>query len=267
MRSDPYRVLGVRKDADAAAIRTAYRRLALLHHPDRNGGSKEAERRFREVAEAYEILRDPLRRAAYDRAQEKKASGPAGTRQGARRAPFSVWNAADPDDTESAYEKIFGGFSRGASSVFTIEVDWRLALLGGTGEVVLRGRKKVRIAIPRNARTGDTVRLPGRGLARLVVTQGPALQRVGDDIHGVCRVGLADAALGGWVEAETIDGPVRVRVPPGSDGRTVLRLEGRGAPRGRRRGDHVLRLAIVLPEEGDPELEALLRRRRACFSA
>src|SRR5690606_21204353 len=98
---DYYEVLGVARDADADAIKKAYRKLALKYHPDRNGGSKEAEEKCKEATEAYEVLRDPQKRAAYDRYGHAGVGGAAGG------AGFSGFDFAE---ALNIFMRDFGGF-------------------------------------------------------------------------------------------------------------------------------------------------------------
>src|SRR5918996_1930232 len=98
-KRDYYEVLGVNKDASEDEIKKAYRKLAMMHHPDRNNGSKEAEERFKEITEAYDILRDPQKRAAYDR------YGEAGLRGGS-----AGFHHVDLSEALGIFMRDFGGF-------------------------------------------------------------------------------------------------------------------------------------------------------------
>jgi DnaJ-class molecular chaperone len=305
---DPYRVLNVPRNANAATIKQAYRKLAKMLHPDRNPGNERAEQRFREVTEAYDLLSDPAKRASYDRGEIDALGRP--------RHPFRGFEfAGDPQRPETIFGKMFGGaFGRGFGSAagqgfghrgaasgfddlrrraertasasarearrrgadrrYRLEVDFVTAAQGGRQRLDLGLGRTVEVSVPAGAADGDTLRLKGQGeagalggapgdaLVEIAVRPHPVFTRKGHDVHVELPVSVPEAVLGASVAVPTIDGPVRMTVPAGSNSGRTLRLKGRGigAADGER-GDQYVRLLVVLPEGRDAELEQWAGRR------
>jgi DnaJ-class molecular chaperone len=296
---DPYRVLDVPRSADQAAIKQAYRKLAKALHPDRNPGSKQAEQRFREVTEAYDVLSDPGKRARYDRGEIDAGGRP--------RHPFRGFDFADGQPpAASIFGRMFGGAfgrgswdrgadvrfedlrrraertasasaqearRRGADQRYRIEVDFLAAALGSKERLELGRTRAVEVTVPPGAAHGDVLRLKGQGapgalggpagdaLVEIAIRPHPVFTRQGQDVHVDLPISVPEAVLGAGIAVPTIDGPVRMTVPAGSNSGRTLRLKGRGigAPGGDR-GDQYVRLLVMLPESPDPELEQWARR-------
>lgn len=164
--------------------------------------------------------------------------------------------------------------SRGPDRRIRLDVDFLLAARGGKQRVELDPQHTVDIAIPAGAAEGDVLRLKGQGevglldgprgdtLVEIAIRPHPVFTRRGRDIHVELPISVPEAVLGAGVDVPTIDGPVRMTVPAGSNSGRTLRLKGRGvhAPDGQR-GDQYVRLLVVLPEGRDAELEQWARRR------
>ncbi len=296
MRRSLYDILGVSRHASDAEIRDAYRRLAKRWHPDFNPGDPEAERRFKEISAAYEILGDPERRRRYDRGEIDEegrerafAHGFGGFRGGRGTAGGGFGFEGGFPGFEELVEEILGGrrrrggfgfggrgFARGPDLETRIALDFVDAMRGGRRRLRLSDGRTVEIDIPPGTEDGTVLRLAGLGGAgpggrgdlhvRIEVRPDPRFARHGRDIHSEVTVPLEVAVLGGKVRVPTLDGEVRVTVPPGTGSGRVLRLRGRGVPDRRGgRGDHLVRVLVGLPEPMDPELrralEAWARRR------
>ena len=287
---DPYKILGVTRDATADDIRRAYRKLAKRHHPDLNPGDAQAEARFKGVTAANDLLSDPARRARFDRG-EIDASGQ-------EQAPRSSWRdhadtgagrrysagAGDPPDWEGdefadMFSSMFGqgrgrasdGPRRGGDERYALTTAFLDALNGGTQRVTLPEGRSLNARIPPGTTEGQVLRLRGQGrpgvrggpagdlLLEIHVAPHPLFTRDGQDIRMVLAVSLSEAVLGGPVDAPTPTGPVRVRIPPGSDTGSELRLRGRGAPKsaGRPAGDLYATLRVMVGPP-DPALKAFL---------
>jgi curved DNA-binding protein len=263
---DPYDVLGVGRDASQEDIRRAYRRLARSHHPD---VSKEpdAETRFKDISEAYDVLRDPERRAAYDRfGPDWRAAQQAGAGAGRRRASRRSSGDGGPgavfeeevrfEDVEdlfggSGFGDVFGdlfrggrgggrGFSMsGPDTEAVLELSLEEADRGGTRRISIDGRS-IEVDIPPGVIDGQRIRLAGQGGAgvgggpagdlhlRVRLRPHPRFRVDGRDLHVELPVPPADAALGASVEVPTLHGTARVKVPPGSSSGRRLRLRGKG---------------------------------------
>lgn len=297
---DPYRTLNVSRTADGAAIKAAYRRLAKELHPDRNPGDRQAEQRFKEACQAYELLSDPEKRTAFDRGlidAEGRPRNPfnfgAGGRAGAgdhrTRTGFeSIFEKAfgfgrsSGGEADNAFEELLRGRQRqgggpravrGADIRHKLEVDFLIAARGGRERVLLRSGRSLEVDVPAGTADGAVLRLRGQGhasptggpagdaLIEIEVRSHPQFQRKGHDIHVELPISLPEAILGGRVKVPTIDGTVRVTVAEGSNTGQTLRLRGKGLPfPDGTRGDQYVRLVVVLPERQDPEMAAWLRR-------
>lgn len=280
---DYYKLMGVERDASADDIKRAYRRLARKYHPD---VSKEpqAEQRFKEIGEAYEVLRDPEKRAAYDAL---------GTRRpGEEFRPPPDWEFDVAGDGAGAhsdfFEQLFGrGAARGfAGSFFTtaqIELtleeayggtDRRIALDGLAADDSGRLRQstqQVTVRIPAGAVDGQRIRVTppaqeGRPSGDLLLEVRLRPHRwfrpEGRDIHLELPVTPWEAALGETVRVPTLGGRVDLRLPKGSQSGQQLRLRGRGLP-GNPPGDQLVVLKVIVPQPRDAAEEALYRQLAA----
>lgn len=283
-KQTPYDVLGVAKTASADEIRKAYRKLAKQYHPDLNPGDKEAERRFKEIASAYDLLSDPEKRGRYDRGEidETGAERPerrfyrdfGETPEGAKYHTYGR-GFSGAEDMEDILSELFGGRAgrvrmRGTDLRFELAVDFIGAIQGGQRRITLPDGRTLDVTIPAGVEEGQILRLKGQGgpgigggppgdaLIETRVAPHPFFRRVGHDIHLDLPVTLAEAVLGGKIEVPTVDGPVAMTVPKNSNSGTRLRLKGKGVPRGgdRGRGDQYVTLRIVLDGKDDPELAA-----------
>jgi DnaJ-class molecular chaperone len=280
---DPYEVLGVSKGADIKDVKKAYRKLARQLHPDLHPGDAQAEARFKEVAASYDFLSDPERKIKYDRGEIDTSGAPRAERTFYRTYaegdPRSRYN--DPRGFSHQFEgmDIFndlfgGGFRatqtaqmRGSDVRATLEIDFLDAVNGAVREVTLPGGKRLNITIPPGSEDSQVLRLKGQGSPgigggsagdvniELKVRDHPYFTRKGNDIYAEVPVTLPEAVLGAKVEVPTVDGPVTMSVPKGSNSGTRLRLRGKGVPiPGGGRGDHYVTFKVVLPDTPDPEL-------------
>ncbi|HEX6111492.1 MAG TPA: J domain-containing protein [Geminicoccaceae bacterium] len=163
---------------------------------------------------------------------------------------------------------------RGADRRYRLEVDFVTAAQGGKQRLHLEDGRAVEVAVPAGAEHGSTLRLKAQGergspggasgdaLVEITIPPHPVFTRKGHDVHVELPISVPEAVLGASVPVPTIDGPVRISVPAGSNSGRTLRLRGRGIvqPDGRR-GDQYVRLLVVLPEAPDSELEEWARRR------
>ncbi|MGH7070345.1 MAG: DnaJ C-terminal domain-containing protein [Acetobacteraceae bacterium] len=290
MNADPYKVLGVAREASQDEIRAAYRKLAKKLHPDLNPGNKGAEERFKDVAGAYDLLGDAEKRARFDRGEidatgaERQrqtyyrdyADSTGGAEGGARRYE-SAEGYADFAANDDILAELFGQTRsggakiriRGADIPFHMHVDFLDAVNGATRRLSLPDGSTLDVTIPPGIRDGQLLRLKGKGrpglgggppgdaLIEIEVLPHPVFTRQGDDIRLELPISLNEAVLGGRVDVPTPGGAVTMTVPKGSNSDDVLRIRGRGVPRrDGSRGDEYVTLRIVLPRKPDPELES-----------
>lgn len=266
---DYYEILGVTRDADAEEVKKSYRKLAFEYHPDRNNGSKEAEAKFKEATEAYEVLRDPEKRAAYDR------YGHAGVKGGA--AAGGGFGGFDFADALEVFMRDFGGFSglddlfggrggrRGGRGGVRRGVDMQVRVQLTLAEVASGARKSVRVAVLNPCKACDGT--GGEGGAAPVSC--PTCEGMGE-VRRVQRSFLGQVvtvspcpACGGaglYVErpckscsGETIERgekTIEVEIPPGVSSGDYITVRGQGnaGARGGPRGD----ILVVIEVEEDP---------------
>ena len=276
---DYYKTLGVARDASADDIKRAYRKLARKYHPD---VSKEAnaENRFKDVAEAYEVLKDADKRAAYDQLGSNWQAGQGFT-------PPPGWSAGGEfrgvpggggfsDFFDSLFGRGFGaepGARRAAGrddQHAQIRITLEDAFHGSTRTVNLSqadGRTRtLEVRIPKGVRAGQRIRLAGQGGhgADLYLEIDFAPHRLyrleGADLYLDLPVTPWEAALGATVKVPTLGGPVELTIPPGSQSGDRLRLRGRGLPAKPAPGDQYVVLKLVTPPARTEAARELYRR-------
>jgi len=266
---DYYKILGVDKSAGTDEIRKVYRKLARKHHPDVNPGNKEAEERFKEINEAYQVLTNVEARAKYDRLEASwQAHQQSDTQDG---FDWSQWvsgfnrsgQKVDLDDILSGYsrsksesfsdffEAVFGGMGVGQQATMpqkgedynqTIEIALEEAFTG-TSRTLRVGGRRLEVKIPKGAKTGTKVRVRGEGAEGLnggpkgdlyleiAVKPHPTFERVGDDLYMELPVNLYSAILGGEAIVPTIKGKIKLRIPPETQSGKNFRLKNQGMPK------------------------------------
>ncbi len=272
---DYYTTLGVARNAGADDIRKAYRKLAMQYHPDRNPGDKQAEERFKEINEAYQVLNDPQKRSHYDRLgsaysnwQRKGTPGDFNWNEWARGAPPSGGTRVEYDDVSDIFSEffrdIFGGAgggprtrSRGAAQGYEqpVTISLKEAYEGATRQLESLQRK-FQVRIPPGVRTGSKVRVAGAGPEGLDlylvidVAEDERFERRGNDLHTNAEVSVFTAILGGEAEVETMTGKVKLSIPAGTQPEQVFRIAGRGMPNVKSpntKGDLYARLKVQIP--------------------
>ena len=278
---DYYQTLGITKNATEAEIKKAYRKLALQYHPDRNKG-KDTEGKFKEVTKAYEVLSDPQKKQTYDQfghaafeqgAGQGPFGGAGGPFGGAQSGPFSYTYSTGGDggagfdfggfnDPFEIFEQFFGGaspFGRQRRQAYSLTIDF-LEAVNGTTKKVNIGEKSQTIKIPAGVYEGSRIRFGDYDVV-VSVTADKRFQREGYDIVGVKEISFALAALGGEVNIETVAGNLKLRIPSGTQPGTAIRLRGKGVPHlhGSGRGDHYVRIKVIVPRHLTGKQKELLR--------
>lgn len=268
-KSDFYDLLGVSKTSSQEEIKKSYRKKALEWHPDRNK-SPEAEAKFKEINQAYEILSDPTKRQTYDQfghaAFSPGAGFPGGGFSNQRGAgPFSYsyssnFGGASPfgdaefTDPFEIFEQFFGGgspFGRQAArrDHYSIKVDFMDAIKGGEKTVVIQGKEHT-IKIPKGASEGTRLRFENFDIS-IDIAPHPKFKRDGQDLYIDHHINLSEAILGANVSVPTIDGVIKIKVRPGTQSHTMVRLQGLGVPylNQARQGDQYIRMIVDIPEK------------------
>jgi molecular chaperone DnaJ len=284
LEKDFYAVLGVPKDADAATIKKAYRKLAREKHPDHNPGDAQAEAKFKEVGEAYSVLSDTEQRQQYDQLRAM-AGGPrftAGGRGGAggfedvfggmfggQQGGRTRYSTSGAPGFEDLLGGLFGqggggGFQRGpqpgADLAASVTLPFRQAAEGSTVSLGVEGRT-VNARIPAGVRDGQKIRLRGKGrpgdggapagdlVISVSVTPHPVFSLDGENVRITVPVAFDEAALGATIDVPTLDGStVRVKVPEGTPSGRVLRVKGKGITRAKTTGDLLVTVQVVVPQ-------------------
>lgn len=293
MSSDPYKELGVSRGASADEIKKAFRKLAKELHPDTHPDQPATLERFKRVTAAFDILGDAEKRKKFDAGtidsqgheQQYRPSGGArsggfgtGGFSGGRHEGGPGGRAAFDDiDLEELFGRFGGGGTRpnaGAKSTFsargqdvraTLDISLEDAIGGTTRRIQFSDGRTLDVTIPKGAADGQVIRLrgqgaPGRGgeagdaLIELKIAVHPVFRIEGADLTMDLPVSVPDAVLGGKVPVPTPDGTVSMTIPKGSNSGAVLRLKGRGAFVGGKRGDLRAKLVVTLPETPDDAL-------------
>ncbi|WP_134323856.1 DnaJ C-terminal domain-containing protein [Cumulibacter soli] len=302
---DYYAALGVAKDASAADIKRTYRKLAGDLHPDKNPGDAEAERRFKEVSEAYGVLGDAEKRAEYDEAQRLAASGFSGSggfpggfgggHPGGYSQGFSAEDLSDifgrsrggagGPDLSDLLGGMFGGGgggfnqqprpTKGADAEASVSLSFDDAVSGVS--LPLRtagpnGTRTVTVNVPAGINDGQRFRVKGKGqpgsgggpagdlLVRVSVEKHPIFGLDGNNLTVTVPVTYAEAVLGAKVKVPTLDKPVTLRVPPGTQNGRKLRGRGKGITTKKGTGDLIVTLEIVVPQNLSADAEEALKK-------
>jgi len=268
---DYYKILGVNKSATQDDIKKAYRKLARKHHPDLNPGDKEAEKKFKELNEANEVLSNPENRAKYDKYGENWKHGEEYEKAQQQRqyqqqnysgGGFSGADFGEGEDFSDFFQSMFGGAgggfgksSRGSSSGkfkgqdVHAELNLNLKDAAQTHPQTFEiNGKKVRITIPAGVYDGQQIKLKGHGSpgfnggpnGDLYITFNipvhPDFERIGNDLKTKVSIDLYTAILGGDVKVNTLDGSVNLKVKPETQNGTTVRLKGKGFPMYKKEG-------------------------------
>ncbi len=273
-KRDYYDILGISKSASIDEIKKAYRKLALEWHPDRNK-TAGANEKFKEINEAYAVLSDPKKKETYDQFgaaafQPGMGGGsPGGYQQGPFTYTYSTGGGGSPFGSDfidpfEIFEQFFsagggpasgwGGRSRARREVYEITIDFMDAVRGVTKEVHVPagrggdGSVRKTIKIPAGVDTGSRIRFDDFDI-QVDVRPSKEYKREGDDLVVDKEITYIQAALGAVVEVSTIDGDLKIRIQPGTQPGTVIRLRGKGVPhvRGSGRGDQYVRIKLTIP--------------------
>lgn len=257
---DYYKILGVDKNASQDDIKKAYRKLARKHHPDLNPNDKEAHKKFQQINEANEVLADPENRKKYDQYGKDWKHGEEfeKTRQQHRQYSNARGDGGQTfsggfgeDDFSEFFSSMFGGSRAGGRARETkfrgqdyqaeLHIDLRDAYTTHKQTLTVDG-KNIRITIPAGVEDGQKIKLKGYGgpginggpngdlYITFQIKDDPKFKRSGNDLHTTAAIDLYTAVLGGEVTIETLSGKVKLKVAPGTQNGTKIRLKDKGFP-------------------------------------
>lgn len=273
---DFYEVLGVSKTATAAEIKSAYRKLALQWHPDKNK-SPEAEAKFKEINNAYSVLSDEKKKQMYDQMGHSTYTRTGGQGFGGGggfggQDPFSYYSnmggqsvnfdfgGVDPFDI---FEQFFGGGSpfggrQTRRNIYEMQLTFDEAVKGVTKTAVIAGKER-KIKVPAGVDTGSRIRFTDFDI-QVRVQKHPFFKRDGQDIYVEKTISFPQAVLGDTVEVKTIDDSVKLKVRPGTQNDSAVRLKDKGIPypNSKQRGDQYVIFKVEVPEKVSGKAKKLI---------
>lgn len=313
-----YQILEIAKDASGEEIKKAYRRLAREFHPDVNPGNKDAEEKFKDINEAYDILSDAQKRSQYDKfIRYWKPKGLA-EKVGMRVPDFRSWDNRNTNGRETKKEEVdvseFGDFNRFVDQLLGRRREYRTATspppprvttsnssrpgirkaaytpgtreakrdiearltlplerayIGGPERIRLEDGRSLEVNMPGGMVSGQRIRLRNQGIAggdlflKITVSEHEFFKLEGDNISCELPLTPSEAVLGGDIEVPTLDGWVKIKLPPGVVSSQVLRLAEKGYPDGKgSRGDQLVEIKIVPPKSLNDEERELYEKLR-----
>ncbi len=294
---DYYGILGLAKSATQEEIKKAYRKLARKYHPDLNPNNKEAEKKFKEINEAHEVLSHPENRKKYDQygkdwkhadayEEARKQQGQSQSRQSTGQRTQSGGEYSG--DFSDFFESMFGGAGRQNSQTrfrgqdIQAELHLQLTDVSKTQQQTLTvNGKNIRLTFPAGIENGQIIKIAGHGAPG--VNGGPngdlyitfsienntSFKRVGNNLHSSVELDLYTALLGGDILVNTFDGKVKLKVAPETQPGTIVKLKGKGFPVYKKDGEfgdlyitYTVKLPTGLSEE-EKELLSTLKNKRA----
>jgi len=278
---DYYKVLGISKNADEKEIKKAFRKMARKYHPDLNKGDKESENKFKEVNEANEVLSNPENRKKYDKYGKdwqnadniERAKSQRRTRQSSHQSGQQSYSQQDYSDF---FESMFGGQTAGGFSGFSnrqtkfrgqdFHAELQLQLTDvytSQKQTVTVNGKNLRFTIPAGVKDQQEIKIKGQGgpganggpngdlYIRFTILNNTKFQREGDNLTANGDLNLYTSILGGDITIDTFKGKVKLKVKPGTENETKIKLKGKGFPKYKKEGlfgDLIIIYKIKIPK-------------------
>jgi len=283
---DYYNILGVNKNASGEEIKRAYRKLAMKYHPDKNPNRKEAEERFKEINEAYAVLSDKEKRKQYDTFgaegfrqrftqedifrgfdMEEILSSLFGGR-GKREFRYGGRGGFDFGDLfgQTAYQDMGRMPQKGEDILYELTISLEESAFGGEKKISYRKNGKIEevsVKIPHGISSGKKLRLAGKGMEgknggpsgdlylQINIKEHPFFIQEGDNLIVDKEINFSEAVMGTTVEVPTLEGKKNLKIPPGTQSYTKMRLKGLGIPhfQGEGRGDEYVKVIVRVPKK------------------
>ena len=302
MAKDYYSILGVSKNAKDEEIKKSFRKLAVKYHPDKNPG-KDAEEKFKEINEAYEVLSDPEKRRKYDQYgenwnkidEEQARRYQQYQQQGGRSHTYedngSEFYGQQTGDFSDLFDSFFGKGGRGSRSSggsrgrggsdlnAELSITLEEAYLGAS-KVFELNKNNIRIKLKPGVYDGLMIRLPGKGnpgtkgnkagdlYITIHILPDPRFELDGINTKQTISIDLFKAVLGGETEINALSGNLKIKIPPGTQPGKVLRLKGKGMPiydQPGKYGDLLVTIQINVPENLSEEQKELFKKLQSSF--
>ena len=295
---DPYKTLHLEKTATLEDIKKSYRKLAKQYHPDLNPGNKEAEKKFKDISHAFDLIGTKEAKRKFDLGEtddqqrhqyEQYRNAQQGRqRSGAHRYASSFGESFDADDL---FESLFGSRAQhggkrsthgmdfaGEDELYQMEVEFKEAALGAEKMITLPNGKKLQVKIPAGIESGKKLKF--KGLGQPGMGNGPAgdvyvqinvkpvagFTRIDNDIHTEVPISFFEAINGAEIEVPTLDGHVMLQIPPGVSSGSKLRVKNKGVGSNENRGNLIVTLKVVIPKNINPEMKAAMSKLQDQFA-
>ncbi|MCL5990767.1 MAG: DnaJ domain-containing protein [Bacteroidetes bacterium] len=301
---DYYKILGVSKTATTDEIKKSFRSLAVKYHPDRNKG-KDAENKFKELSEAYQVLSDPEKRKKYDNLGSSWNSyrqtggdaqnfdwsewfSPSSAGRRRKTGAGGIGDMFDSGNLSDFFKNIFGegftqrtGFRQPPKKGLDTQVDIEITLAeaySGTQRIIEIEDQKIDLKIKPGVTDGQTLKITGKGtsgrhggttgdlLIKIHLKPNNKVERTGDDLNIEVPIELYNAILGGSSKLKTFGGTINLKIPPGTQNGTVLKLKNQGMPKYNNpteRGDLFAKILVKIPHHLSPEEKELYEKLKA----
>jgi curved DNA-binding protein len=249
---DYYKILGIAKTATEKEIKAAYRKLARKYHPDLNPDNKEAEKKFKEINEANEVLSDPENRKKYDKFGKDWKHGGEFEKAQSQRQQQSGQQAYSEQEFSDFFESMFGGArsssNRGQRTRFKgqdfnaeLQLDLKDVFTSEQRVLTVNG-KNIRLTIPAGIENGQVIKIKEKGgpgmnggpngdlYIKFVINNHTNFKREGNNLYTDVDLDLYTSILGGEITVDTFDGKVKLKIKPETKNETKVKLKGKGFP-------------------------------------
>lgn len=280
---DPYKILDVPKTATDEEIKKAYRTLAKKYHPDLNPNKKEAELKFKEISVAYKLIENKEAREKYEKGIYDEQFADSAARGGPFYSDFQNsggrYTYQFDGNPEDILKSFFSGLRSGGMDIpgqdhlYKMEIDLKDAILGAEKEIILTEGKKIKVKIPAGISSNEKLRFknqggpgtgkgkPGDAYIEILIKPSDTFKINGSNLEIEVPLSLNEAVNGAMINIKTIEGMVKVSIPPGVNSGSRLRIKGRGMPAGKdkTRGDQIVIIKVMLPDRIDDEFREYIK--------